>query len=311
MLKRTNLQLETPPGFSLQKVVQSHGWSQLMPFRWKPAEHSESPTGNGVLSRPEKLPSDLVDVRLRERVSCQMPAGVHLEIWHVDDLNEEDMAELRRRSARILGLRDDLEGFHRLCGGLPGFERVVSENLGRLLRSSTLFEDLIKTLMTTNVNWAGTRRMVRRLVDALGSPLPWDDSQKTFPSVRQIIDKREIVLSDLGLGYRAAYVIDLAEKIEAGNVDLSRWESGELSTDALYRELSALKGFGDYAASSMLMLLGRWERIPVDSWARKLITTHFFEGADVTDAQLREVFSEFGSYRGLAYWFYDWKREEG
>jgi 3-methyladenine DNA glycosylase/8-oxoguanine DNA glycosylase len=287
------------PPFDFGAVIDSHGWVQLAPFSWD--------ADSGVLSRPEHVEGGVVEVRLRGSAIDEQPAWVHVEVMHAGDLTEAELESVRERVSRSLSLNRDLSEFHRMCQNTPGFESVLAHGKGRLLLGSTLFEDVVKTILTTNVNWAGTRRMVARLVDAFGSPLPWEAERRAFPTVEQIADGAGQILRDgLGLGYRGPYIVDLARRIRDGDLDLSRWENGRLDSGDLYRELRAVKGIGDYAASSISMLLGHTERIPVDSWARKLISTHFYAGEPISDGQAAEAFAEFGRWRGMAFWFYDW-----
>ncbi|MEZ4614458.1 MAG: hypothetical protein R2867_02935 [Caldilineaceae bacterium] len=57
---------------------------------------------------------------------------------------------------------------------------VVGEGRGRLLRSPTLWEDVVKTIATTNVTWRNTVSMIHRLVDTLGAPFPIDPTKAPF-----------------------------------------------------------------------------------------------------------------------------------
>ncbi len=41
-----------------------------------------------------------------------------------------------------------------------------------MLRSPSVFEDVVKTICTTNTAWSGTRKMTAALVDNLGVEAP-------------------------------------------------------------------------------------------------------------------------------------------
>jgi len=299
MNHKTVLTLEPLEPFDFYTTVDSHGWRQLAPFHW---DHER-----GMLSRPEVVSSGVVEMGLRGTSIEETPAVVWVVVSHDAKLTQDDVEQLRLRAARILGVDNDLSRFHQLCRGSPGFEGVLEKGKGRLLLGSSLFEDIVKTILTTNVNWAGTIRMVGRLVDALGTPLPRDEGGRTFPTAEQIVaGAGQLLDGNLGLGYRGPYIVELARRICDGDLDLSRLEDPDLDADDLYRKLREMKGVGDYAASSIMMLLGRTERIPVDSWARKMVAANFFDCENVTDKQIAGIFSEFGRWRGLAFWFYTW-----
>src|SRR2546427_12646184 len=48
----------------------------------------------------------------------------------------------------------------------------VLTGAGRMVRSPTVFEDVVKTICTTNTSWGGTTRMVNALVQHLGEKAP-------------------------------------------------------------------------------------------------------------------------------------------
>lgn len=53
------------------------------------------------------------------------------------------------------------------AGGEPDLAWVV-RGAGRMIRSPTVFEDVVKTICTTNCAWSATIRMVSALVEHLG-----------------------------------------------------------------------------------------------------------------------------------------------
>ena len=65
-------------------------------------------------------------------------------------------------------LDEDLRRFYTLCRKRGAPWTQVTRGLGRLLRSPNLFEDIVKTICTTNIQWSGTRRIVAGLVNEFG-----------------------------------------------------------------------------------------------------------------------------------------------
>ena len=95
----------------------------------------------------------------------------------------------------------------------------------------------------------------------------------------------------------------------SGELDLESLKTSDLPTLELRKELLKIKGIGPYAAANLLMILGRGDFIPVDSWAMKLVSYEWHEGEPVTPRQVEEHFEGWGEFKGLAYWFWDWKYE--
>ena len=69
----------------------------------------------------------------------------------------------------MLGLDADLSPFYELVADDPDLD-WVAKGAGRMLRSPTVFEEVVKTICTTNCAWSGTVRMVSALVEHLGAP---------------------------------------------------------------------------------------------------------------------------------------------
>lgn len=74
-----------------------------------------------------------------------------------------------------------------------------------------------------------------------------------------------------------------ARAIAAGELDLAALASPALSTTELRRQLLAIKGVGSYAAATLLMLLGRYDKLPMDSVFREFVSRTCFGGAAVDD----------------------------
>ncbi|MEP6987358.1 MAG: hypothetical protein ABI970_17265, partial [Chloroflexota bacterium] len=67
--------------------------------------------------------------------------------------------------------------------------------------------------------------------------------------------------------------------------------------------VKALKGFGDYAAGSMLKLLGHFDRLATDSVCRAVYKDSINKGAAaVDDKEIAAYYQPFGQWRGLVQW---------
>jgi N-glycosylase/DNA lyase len=130
---------------------------------------------------------------------------------------------------------------------------------------------------------------------------------KAFPTPRRLaaVDV-ESLRREGKLGYRAPYVLGLAEGAASGELDLEALKSGDLPTPELRSRLLSLKGVGPYAAANLLMLLGRYDAIPIDSWALKMVSNEFYAGAPVGKKEVEAAFEGWGQWRGLAFWLWDW-----
>lgn len=288
-----NLVLPARQPFSLHSVVHSHGWMQLAPFRIE----EES---NGLASTLRLGAGRVVDLLV-----SAAPGGVAVQAS--ERLNASEKEELAGLVNWMLGLDQDFSDFYSLASQEPKLSKAAARAQGRILRSPTLFEDVVKTILTTNTLWAATIRMNRNLVEQFGSPLPSDPGRKAFPTPEQLAGaSEEILRAETRLGYRAPYIAELARRVAFGQLDLEALKDSDLSTPELRKRLLDLKGVGDYAAANLLMILGRYDAVPVDSWAMKMVSNEWYDGTPVSRAQVEAAFEQWGEWKGLAYWLWDW-----
>src|SRR5690606_39386981 len=86
------------------------------------------------------------------------------------------LEQVRAALITSLSIDRELEHFWRRCAATPRLRWVGERGAGRLMRSPTLFEDLLKLLMTTNCAWSNTKSMVARTIEALGRRGPTGSS---------------------------------------------------------------------------------------------------------------------------------------
>jgi 3-methyladenine DNA glycosylase/8-oxoguanine DNA glycosylase len=274
-------------------VVRSHGWIRLAPF--VAGEGDESLRYLARLGSGQVV--ELAITAAGEGVSIAVDA----------ELDEDEQAGVSVQVRWMLGLDQDLSAFYALARSEPKLAGVEARAQGRVLRSPTLFEDTVKTILTTNTAWSGTIRMVEALVSLCGTPLPADPTRAAFPTPDQVAAVGpEALRNEARLGYRAPYVFALARAVAAGELDLEALKRSDLPTPDLRKRLLAIKGVGDYAAANLLVILGRYDWIPVDSWATKVVSHEWYEGQPIGRAEVEAAFERWGEWRGLAYWFWDW-----
>lgn len=295
----TRLSLVPDAAFDFEGTAYSHGWVVLAPNDWD--------EDTSTLRRVHRLPSGRV-VLLELREAGEAQGGLTVRIEHEGRLPVRDRRDIAADVRHMFRLDEDLAPFYALCRRRGQPWNRVCEGLGRLLRSPTLFEDVVKTVCTTNVQWGGTRRMVRGLVEAFGDPWPGEPSRRAFPTPEALADvPANRFEARTSLGYRAAYVHELARRVTSGDLELEALAGSGLPTPELRKELLAIKGVGPYAAATLLMLLGRYDELGVDSVFREFVAGKYFGGEPPSDAEARAVYESWGEWKYLAYWFDLWE----
>ena len=198
-------------------------------------------------------------------------------------------------------LDDDLKEFYGAVAAEAEFRWIATEGAGRLLRSPTVFEDLVKMICTTNCSWALTEKMVSSLVNELGQES--DDGRKSFPMPQAMAAKPVNFYRDkVRAGYRALYLKELAQRVASGELDVESWLTNDAPLMDLIKEMKSVKGVGDYAAENLLKLIGRYDGLALDSWTRAQFARARNNGRPASDNKILRFYSRFNSWRGLALW---------
>ena len=205
----------------------------------------------------------------------------------------------------MLRLDADLSAFYAIARD-DGDLTWAATGAGRMMRSPTVFEDVVKTICTTNCAWSATVRMTTALVEHLGAEAP--DGRRAFPAQDAMAGAGEDFYRDVvRAGYRGPYLRSLALSVAEGVLDLEALNDPELPDDEVAERLLALPGCGPYATAHMMMLLGRYSRLILDSWTRPKYAR--VNGRKAADRTIERRFRRYGDYAGLAFWLYltrDW-----
>jgi N-glycosylase/DNA lyase len=299
-----DLELRAPGGepVDLWRTLVSHGFAELAP--------TVLDEGRRMLAFTVRVPGG----RPR-RVTVSQGMGRRAR---VDVLGPKPGPKVVRAvldgAAHVLRLDQDLSPFYVLAAADPELAWAAA-GAGRMLRSPCVFEDVVKTVCTTNCAWSATVRMVDALVTHLGDPAIGGDGPLTnaFPVPDAMADAPESFYREVvRAGYRGAYLIGLARSVAEGKLDLEGFAtatSEELPDAELEAALLALPGVGPYAAAHIMMTLGRHSRLILDSWTRPTYARLLGRKKPISDRAIEKRFHAYGDFAGLAFWLFvtrDW-----
>ena len=283
------LYLEMPADFHFEQTVNSHGWRSLAPFSWDQTSGSLTYVFSGKA--------------LKKSVSAKISESdgkVAIEI-SVSKFSAKAQTKILRDVRHILRLDDDLSDFYRLTKQEKEFAWIAENNAGRLLRSPTVFEDLVKTLCTTNCSWALTKNMVNNLVEKLGEISV--DGRRAFPTAEKMAEMSpDFYRSEIRAGYRSAYFAELAATVAAGKINPENWLATDLPTRELKKQMKQIRGVGDYAAENLLKLVGRYDGLALDSMLRGRFYKQRNAAIVCSDREIENFYGRFDKWRGLAIW---------
>jgi len=277
----------------LRRTLVSHGVADLLPHRVDET--------NGVLE---------TTIAVGDRARTVRVAGGRKGYARVELLDSrtsaKDRAALLATVRHMLRLDEDLSRFYAL---IDGDEELgwAAQGAGRMLRSPTVFEDVVKTICTTNTAWSGTVRMVTALVEHLGVE---SKHGHAFPAPEAMAEAPEAFYKDVArAGYRGAYLKAIALSVADGTLDLEVLDGrSDLTDEQVAERLLGLPGVGPYAAAHVMMLLGRYQRLVLDSWTRPTYAK-LAGRKTVKDTTIERRFRRYRDFAGLAFWLYltrDW-----
>ncbi len=317
-MTRLALELRAPGGepVDLWRTLISHGFAGLSPTVLDETKRSLDFTVRVPGGRPRRVRvSEGVQERTQGKRARVPPA-------RLDVLGPRPGPKVLRAvlegTAHVLRLDQDLSPFYLRAAEDPDLA-WAARGAGRMLRSPTVFEDVVKTVCTTNCAWSATVRMVDALVTHLGDPALGGDGplSNAFPTAAAMAAAPEAFYRDVvRAGYRGPYLKGLARTVADGELDLEAFATATpaaLSDVELETALLALPGVGPYAAAHIMMMLGRHSRLILDSWTRPKYTRLVGRKRPVSDQQIEHRFRPYGEYAGLAFWLYvtrDWVEDE-
>ena len=293
-----SLTIKPPADFLLIRDVCSYGYFLLAPNWW---DHL-----NKTLTRPLILTSGVIVVRISQKES----PGANLKLTVSRQLIANDRKELKHQLTRMLRLDESqaqLQEFHRLD------PRFKASGRGRLFRSPTLYEDVIKTVTSCNVTWPSTIHMNERLCECFGPEAHAIKGLHAFPTHQKVGRSRPATLrARCRVGYRDARIVELSKLFsrspKRGGLDLAMLENPIVTDDAIFEALIELPGIGPYAAANIMQLLGRYGRLPLDSESVRH-GKHLLgmRGNDLqVMQQVKKHYTPFGAHAFRSYWFELW-----
>lgn len=272
---------------SFARTVHSHGCAPLPPAILEPAPL--------VYKRSFRAAGRVIEVAMHERDG-------RLIVQTVSSPGAA-AARIEAAIARMFRFDADLSQFYARIADDDDLGWAV-RGAGRMLASPTVFEDVVKTICTTNCTWSATVRMTTALSELGGG---------AFPQPEELMAASDAWYRDVAkMGYRGAYVRELARAVASEELNLDALlDPRRFDDQAVEQSLLALPGVGPYAAAHVMQLLGRHRQLVLDSWTRPKYR-RLAGMKRAKDSTIRRAFARYGEYAGLAFWLYltrDWIEE--
>lgn len=170
---------------------------------------------------------------------------------------------------------------------------------GRLFRSPTVFEDALKSILLCNTTWKRTLAMAGQLCELQARMSSQNRKRKrkligNFPNAEEVCRMGVELLKKHNLGYRAGFIINFAQRVQNATIDLQNPNN-----------FPKIKGFGPFATANLLMCLGFYRQLPIDTETiRHIKQVHgrqFCNNKTVRE-DVKQIYDKYAPFQCLAYW---------
>jgi 3-methyladenine DNA glycosylase/8-oxoguanine DNA glycosylase len=243
------LQYKCPEFYNLEVTCHIHGWKNLTPFLWD----SKQKTLNFVVG----INGNSIDVLVKQNLDL-----LKIELQSVDSIESHSMELVDAMLHRSLGLDVCVTELIEVASQVgQDYVNLIKSGAGRMLRSPTLWEDAAKTLFTTNCSWGLTKKICASVCSSQFSAIS-PSGKFPFPEPITFVDyEADALKKKIPIGYRSTYFISLARNFSTINF----LKSLDKPFDQTQNNIESLKGFGAYASNHLLLLMGKFDSIPIDT----------------------------------------------
>ena len=205
---------------------------------------------------------------------------VHLR-QNVDTLEYRAHTNLDTLLTSYFRLDEDMDAVYSTLSALDPYIATLANEYPhlRLLRQPDPWECTVSYICSANNNVPRIRNIVEGIAQKLGKRLELNgDIRYTFPTPEAVLQADPESLRAMRLGLdRHTKIIEAAQRICMGELDLQRLAQPDTSYVAAKRQLMQCRGIGPKIADCIaLFSLNKLEAFPVDTHIKKAATRHFF-----------------------------------
>lgn len=229
--------------------------------------------------------------------------GNVLILWQEDDkLFYKATGGMEEQIEKRFYLNDSLRDIKE---GLRGKDEILDKALdsykGLRLLKDDFFPCLISYLCSPQMRIPRIKKMFNGIAERYGDKINVDGRTfLQFPNVEQLSKASEEDLRDLGIGYRAKYVVRTVKQILDGLVVPEKLF--KMDYREAHGEIKKLFGVGNKVADCVLLFgVGKLEAFPVDTWIKKAVKKYYPEKYDKNYLRLGDNFRDYFGEKKVGY----------
>ncbi len=244
------------------------------------------------------------------------PEQPQLDVHIAASRGDVDDTELIDGIQHILPTTHNWSGFYDSARVDVGLWGVVAPLLGLPeIRTASVFEALMQTVIEQQISWVTAQRAQRWLVEWAGNTVEYAGRvHYAFPTPAQIAAASVDDLKPLKITFkRMALMIDLAAQVASGALDLERLR--DIAPAEAYQQLTAIKGIGHWTAAVTLeRAFGYTDWVAYNDVVLQAATNRYLLGGSgrIPPELVAQTFAQYGEHAGIAarYTMFRWVFEQ-
>ena len=221
---------------------------------------------------------------------------------HGEGVDDEMVEYVRGTLAWVLGGDTQLQEFYDDARRDAVLAPIVEKLYGlKISQSPSVFEAFVQSIFSQQIATNVARIIGSLLLENYGSTMRHEgQTYYAFPTPAALLPKGVSGLRAIKLSNRKAeYILDVAAAVVDGSLDMEGLR--DLADEEATKRLLALRGVGPWTAHWLLLrALGRMDAFPAGDLAlRRVVAGLYFEGKDLTVAELEEFSEGWAPWRSL------------
>ena len=200
--------------------------------------------------------------------------GRYIKLWHDGDdiiISGSSEQDFKKIWQSYFDLERDYAKIIKEVSQNPTIAEAADYSSGIRLLNQEPWEALCSFIISQNNNIPRIKGIIDRLCENFGEKIY---GGYTFPSAEVVAKLTVEDLAVIRSGFRAKYIVDAANKVVSGEIDLEALKTADY--DTARQKLMTIKGVGPKVADCVLLYgLGHKNAFPRDVWINRALTQMF------------------------------------
>ena len=208
--------------------------------------------------------------------------------------------------------KDNLNEILKLISKDKLTKKAVKQFQGLRILEQDPFQCMISFIVSSNSNIQKIKLNLENISKRFGSKVEFDKEEFfLFPTPEQIVNTSLSEIQKCGVGYRARFIKDAAEKIYSGEINFE--DLRKINYLDAKKEICLVSGIGNKVADCILLFsLNKLEAFPIDRWMIRIFQKYYQNKFEIKTKTITEkqyyvlhekVRNYFGPFAGYAQQF--------